>query len=200
MDKCEHCGKSGDKKCSKCHSVGYCSRECQLADWSAAHKFFCAALPFPSREPEENAVYGFLLQEEGSIKIVKVKIIKKTDKDLHEPELAPYLDPNGTIKPDPKKPPYGSNFLPKKPIGVKNFENTLQINYRQKFLNDGSRANKCIQKLTGNKEHHDWRGPMLLLKLKIDPSKDKIEPESNPYIDMSMSDLQDMRNFFQWYG
>jgi hypothetical protein len=199
MDKCELCNRVGDKICSKCHSVGYCSRECQLADWSSTHKFFCATLPFPSRETGDQTVYGFLLQEDGVIKIVNVKIIK-TKKDLYEPDLTPHLDPNGTIKPDPNKPPFGKNYLPKKPIGSKNFETTLQISYRTKFLNDGSRANKCIQKITGNKEHHDWRGPMLLLKLKIDTTKEKIEPEVNPYIDMQMQDMTDMRTFFQWYG
>jgi len=32
------------KYCSKCHSAGYCSSECQLADWKAGHKQACPKL------------------------------------------------------------------------------------------------------------------------------------------------------------
>jgi len=34
------CGKDGSKKCSKCFTVFYCSRECQLTDWKN-HKNNC---------------------------------------------------------------------------------------------------------------------------------------------------------------
>ncbi|KAI8896587.1 hypothetical protein BC833DRAFT_596970 [Globomyces pollinis-pini] len=39
---CGHCKKSqlGLKKCAKCHQIGYCDRQCQLADWNQ-HKQVC---------------------------------------------------------------------------------------------------------------------------------------------------------------
>jgi hypothetical protein len=37
---CNHCRKPADKRCSKCRTVGYCSRECQTADHKA-HKPVC---------------------------------------------------------------------------------------------------------------------------------------------------------------
>ena len=39
---CRICAKDGDsiKKCSKCFSVSYCGRECQVGDW-VRHKRLC---------------------------------------------------------------------------------------------------------------------------------------------------------------
>ena len=44
---CNHCkrlnGKSDQlKKCSRCRSALYCSKECQIADWSPHHKAICS--------------------------------------------------------------------------------------------------------------------------------------------------------------
>lgn len=42
LSKCENCLKSKDKLlvCGKCHSVEYCSKECQVIHWPK-HKHFC---------------------------------------------------------------------------------------------------------------------------------------------------------------
>ncbi|EDS31083.1 zinc finger MYND domain-containing protein 10 [Culex quinquefasciatus] len=40
---CSTCKKSAEKRCSKCESVFYCSRECQVADWPR-HKELCHQL------------------------------------------------------------------------------------------------------------------------------------------------------------
>ena len=47
---CVRCDKGGDKKCAKCHSVSYCGRECQRADWPR-HKRLC--LPVMVKEMGE---------------------------------------------------------------------------------------------------------------------------------------------------
>lgn len=38
---CQICGALGDKKCSKCKSVYYCSKEHQVIDWKEGHKLEC---------------------------------------------------------------------------------------------------------------------------------------------------------------
>jgi hypothetical protein len=36
---CDHCEQMTElRKCSRCHAVSFCSRECQLASWKAGHK------------------------------------------------------------------------------------------------------------------------------------------------------------------
>lgn len=41
--KCKKCEKAAYKRCSKCKSVWYCSRECQVGDWPT-HKPTCNKL------------------------------------------------------------------------------------------------------------------------------------------------------------
>jgi pre-rRNA-processing protein TSR4 len=41
---CKLCGFPGNSKCSKCHLVNYCSRDCQTKDWKAVHKKECATI------------------------------------------------------------------------------------------------------------------------------------------------------------
>jgi hypothetical protein len=54
--KCKICWKNGDRKCSKCKEVVYCSTACQRKDWKE-HKVFCAA-----RKEYEESKYPRALQ------------------------------------------------------------------------------------------------------------------------------------------
>lgn len=42
---CRVCGAPASSACGGCRSASYCSRDHQLADWNATHKFTCAKLP-----------------------------------------------------------------------------------------------------------------------------------------------------------
>jgi zinc finger MYND domain-containing protein 10 len=50
--KCKKCEKQAFKRCSKCKSVWYCSRECQVADWPV-HKEACNKTAKELKETEE---------------------------------------------------------------------------------------------------------------------------------------------------
>jgi len=39
--RCTACGNEAELRCGTCKSVGYCSRECQVADWKQDHKLVC---------------------------------------------------------------------------------------------------------------------------------------------------------------
>ena len=42
--KCENCKQEASNRCSRCKSVWYCSRECQIAHFKAGHKKICKQL------------------------------------------------------------------------------------------------------------------------------------------------------------
>ena len=50
--KCNKCQKQAFKRCSKCKSVWYCSRECQVGDWPQ-HKEKCKKLAKELQEAQE---------------------------------------------------------------------------------------------------------------------------------------------------
>ena len=67
---CDNCGKRSDqlKKCSKCHRMYYCDKECQQNDWKC-HKFEC--------EVYQNLMWEAIRStfvEEGKTSIEKVKL------------------------------------------------------------------------------------------------------------------------------
>ena len=45
-------------------------------------------------------------------------------------------------------------------------DNLLIFEFRDDFLNDGSKPNKCIFKITNRKAFHTWMGPLLVTKVK----------------------------------
>lgn len=53
------CGKLAEMECSQCSVQGYCSEECQIADWSE-HQLYC--------EPDKpSSKTGSLLESNGSL-------------------------------------------------------------------------------------------------------------------------------------
>jgi hypothetical protein len=54
LETCAFCRRTGCplKACSKCKTTKYCGRDCQLADWKAGHKNFCAVVPSSSAVDE----------------------------------------------------------------------------------------------------------------------------------------------------
>ena len=163
--KCTVCDKETTKVCSLCKVSYYCSKECQVADRSKNHKYFCG-MSFPKRDPNKKTVFGFLLQEKGDIKIVNVRIDEKKGQG-RAAVIAPFLEyPNDKTTRSEIFSPFTKYFLPRKLFEPKNLKNMLQFSYRKNFLNDGSQSNECVKKLTANKNSYDWKGPILLLKIK----------------------------------
>ncbi len=50
--KCGKCQKQAFKRCSKCKSIWYCSKECQVSDWPN-HKVVCNKKAKQLKEAEE---------------------------------------------------------------------------------------------------------------------------------------------------
>ena len=52
---CVSCASPGDKKCTACHSVTYCSQKCQKKDWSR-HKRLCLPVMVQKTEHKGNGL------------------------------------------------------------------------------------------------------------------------------------------------
>ena len=52
---CVSCASPGDKKCTACHSVTYCSQKCQKKDWSR-HKRLCMPVMVQKTEHKGNGL------------------------------------------------------------------------------------------------------------------------------------------------
>lgn len=48
---CTVCGKFGNQACRDCHSVNYCTRECQVKHWTHGHKDKCHKITLPTLAP-----------------------------------------------------------------------------------------------------------------------------------------------------
>jgi len=58
---------------------------------------------------------------------------------------------------------FGGDVIEHRPTHMKNM---LQFYFRDNFMNDGSKLNECVRKITGGKAAHPWAGPILVLKAK----------------------------------
>ncbi len=41
INKCAHCRNPATKRCTRCKSVQYCSKDCQIKDYKLGHKKVC---------------------------------------------------------------------------------------------------------------------------------------------------------------
>jgi len=76
---CVSCSSPGDKKCTACHSVTYCSAKCQKKDWSR-HKRLCVPLMVQKTEHKGNGLVASKTFRIGDL-ILKEKACMSRGKD-----------------------------------------------------------------------------------------------------------------------
>jgi hypothetical protein len=101
-------------------------------------------------QQEQESVYGILLPENDAKPVVVEVNINDVDADYKK------LLGEGSIN---MRYYYGN------PYKKRDYADTLNIIFRDSFLSDGSKPNKCIQTITGGKAPSPWNGPVLVMKL-----------------------------------
>lgn len=190
---CALCHRSGTKKCGKCHSILYCSEECQKLDWQI-HKVFCMLHPFPAKAlAEDRGVQAILLPEKSKLPLlVHVPMERFLDDDdgctyLH-PKVEHFLGDTitGEIR---------SDYLPQRPFA--HLPHAIHLKFREAFLKDGSAENACIAHLLGNEFPASmWRGSVVAMK-SVGGQSDPGDPD---YVDIEMQDTHDIVEFIRVYG
>ena len=182
---CLSCGKYSTATCAKCHCTYYCSKSCQRADWPV-HKFICSSLPFPPKVKPES-VYGFYFPETGDKPVlIEIPIEESYDEDdgyYKSIMLSEFLNDKAT------------SHMQRNNVKNKLLNDTLEFCYRDSFLTDGSVTNKIIETITNNQNPLNWRGPVVVYKVK---GHDLWERYS--YIDVELQDFADVIDFYLWYG
>jgi hypothetical protein len=142
------------------------------------------------KKPNVKSVYAFLLSEDKQKpELITVPIeMKNSYEGLIESEQVESFLGNDF---------YGLQQMPRNPLRPKKtMANTLVFRFRDNFFNDGSRRNKCIESITKKRNRHDWRGPMIILKIK----GTNLIPMDQKHIDIELSDIHDVIDYFLYYG
>lgn len=74
-NKCGHCGATENlMKCTKCSAAAYCSKKCQVSDWST-HKFICKVISKAESKANEMDAIGSIYKVAEKQGVIQVKMM-----------------------------------------------------------------------------------------------------------------------------
>jgi hypothetical protein len=193
---CTICNGSDAKFCSLCHSISYCSTECQKLDWPL-HKTICKTFTTLDSRPSPSHKLAILFPVDSKDpKLIWIKCERHVDDDdgiawempVTQPILATEnLDPRYQDAREFKR-------ITRSVLRGFNLSYTVQVICRETFLIDGSTPNVCVRQTTRGQMTHDWRGPIVAMRqpgTAIDPLF---------YEDIKAADLRVAIDYFLAYG
>jgi hypothetical protein len=166
-----------DKRCAKCKTKRYCSRECQTKDWPI-HKYICDSLPFPpkSQSPSKH-VYCFYLPENGKkVNVIQVEIERCFDETkkayFDEPLLDDYIGKSNKAYMTLKK----SESMYSVPLVIIHM-----------CMNQADVSNELVKKLTVSKSVFNWKGSLIVMKINSPTTSDLLS-----FVDVDLTDYKKM--------
>lgn len=193
---CTICNASDAKLCSSCHSISYCSKECQKADWPL-HKTICKGLTTLLPRPSPSHKLAFLFPVDSKEpKLIWINCEHQIDEDdgiaWEKADVCSILE---TENVDSK---YGTSAeykpITRNPLRGINLNHTLKVICRDAFLIDGSTPNICVRQTTRGKMKHNWCGPIVAMR---QPGTN-VDPRF--YEDITAADLRVVVDYFLLYG
>ena len=177
---CFVCKKKTSTLCAQCHLVYYCTRECQVKDWPI-HKTICASLPIPPKT-KSKSVYAFYMPEKDARPVFKEISVENDPDDGQKLDSASLFDKQAHL--------FSVKMLRNSSKG-RDLPNMLEVLSDFESRNDASKVNQSLAKLRNGKTTPNWCGPILVVKRKGDDPMAK-----SPYIDIQLSDMEDIIDFF----
>ena len=174
-------------KCSNCHTVSYCSKDCQRSDW-AVHKIFCPLDTFPLMHEGELSATAILLPQSS---ITPVLIRLQYTIETHDgicfakPALEEFIPGMCRGIQTDRLPGYPFAHLP----------HALIMKYKDDFNIDGtSLPNQCLMRLIKAKHPHwqkpfAWKGDLVIIKAEANVT------DHQSFMDMTRGDAHDLVEF-----
>jgi hypothetical protein len=190
-NKCLNCGAgtATNTRCDVCNIANYCCSDCRKNDWKI-HKLICTSNLYPEKRMNGKSVYAILFDESPLARFVEISVprISLHGESFENPFVNEYLHNCDE---------FGRCIMNQNPFrnGIEKLENAFEVRFRENFLYDKhSKRNETVHKLTRGLNRCDWRGPIVILKL-----KDAHNVYCPNYIDMNLKDLNNLVDFFQHY-
>ncbi|KAJ7097535.1 hypothetical protein C8R44DRAFT_811578 [Mycena epipterygia] len=177
---CTVCNTPTSARCARCGTAYYCSPAHQKSDWKT-HKSTCIAPAVPlstvvktraeaERDGDTKFVVDAILLPWGSdtprfVKLVCEMYTDSDDDDVlgvgfkqHSPDLDPYLGPHNTFYKAYDIKTFGLDGGPG--LGY-----TLCLRWRDAAVDERSKVNRSIIKLTNGKGYHSWGGNIIAYRV-----------------------------------
>ena len=189
LEECVICANRPSTLAQCCESVRYCSDNCRKVD-KPGHDLLCEQLQKLDPRPSPIHVRAILLpQDEPKPRWIWVECEQMVEDDGERWEMAqvrPFLGPD--------KPHIGTTYIQRNAKRCYNLADTIQIQYRDNFLTDGSRANRSLSAALGQLSSmpYKWRGPIVAIRA-IGTS------DMNRHRDMTLMDLRQTLDLFSSY-
>jgi hypothetical protein len=199
-DRCTMCGKTGARRCVRCKSIHYCSKDCQRDDWPL-HKLLCQSIATFEQlnpRPSKDHIMGIFFPEDvpnPQLTWVECSWITSTYDDRYLKNVADYkplfrdeLPWNMDIVQD--------DILRQELLTE---AGCIRFFFRRRFTSDGSRSNRSIETVlqTVPRDYFDWRGPFLALGLGRPIVSRALDTE---YRDMNMADFRHLADHLIYFG
>lgn len=185
---CGVCNSTTAQWCKQCHSITYCSRQCQQSDWPS-HKLLCSQYSYHQERPSPLHRRAILFQDSSpQPKFVWIEC-KETVEEYHtweEPQnVNDYMGPETLIE----RTSYKYNKVRGRPL-----VHSIEIHNRNAFSMDGSILNQSIRAVTRGDYLHEWCGPVVVLR-----KNGNSTAYAGSFGDMGMEDYLHVVDHFKTY-
>ena len=187
-DECIICQEPRARKCERCRSCSYCSKNCQRVDWPS-HKLLCSQYAQQQPRPSQAHKRAILFKEDGP-KPLMIWVVCRRKND-QEDGIRDSVDVGSFLGNDM---PFTDHRLIQRNLRRnRGLGYTLELKFRDGFLLDGSKPNQSIQAMETTVSS-SWRGPMVALK------KQGVGVDFRSYADMTLGDYRHLVDYFASYG
>ncbi|KAL7784097.1 hypothetical protein V8C37DRAFT_396383 [Trichoderma ceciliae] len=200
-DSCIMCNKSPANRCMQCHSSYYCSKECQVSDWSS-HRLLCKSFSTQAPRPSPDYRRAILFPvNHNKPRMIWLPCERKIDEDFGHSVAYESLNPYPHLGTD--RPISGSTRIEHNPIRDRNLGRgfaayairkegyAVNLLHRGAFLIDGSALNKSILTSVGESGiiPHEWRGSIIAVR----------ERPFECYEDIALADFRHIIDYMRSY-